>query len=42
VYRRDGEKLAENWVFIDTPYYLAQQGLDVLQRMKQLTRRASL
>ena len=36
VYRRDGEKLAENWVFIDLPHWLAQQGLDVLERMRQL------
>ena len=36
VYRREGEKLAENWVFIDIPHYLAQQGLDVLARMRQL------
>lgn len=36
VYRRDGDKLAENWVFIDILYWLDQQGLDVLERMKQL------
>ncbi|MBO6690091.1 MAG: nuclear transport factor 2 family protein [Henriciella sp.] len=36
VYRRDGDKLAENWVFIDLPYYLKQQGLDVLERLAQL------
>ncbi len=36
VYRRDGDKLAENWVIIDFPHYLAQQGLDVLARMRQL------
>ncbi|MGI9605332.1 MAG: ester cyclase, partial [Acidimicrobiales bacterium] len=36
VYRRDGEKLAENWVFIDLLHWLDQQGLDVLQRMRQL------
>lgn len=36
VYRRDGDKLAENWVFIDLPYWLLQQGLDVLQRQSQL------
>ncbi len=35
VYRRDGDKLAENWVFIDLLYWLSQQGLDVLQRMRQ-------
>ncbi|MFN3214252.1 MAG: nuclear transport factor 2 family protein [Henriciella sp.] len=38
VYRRDGDKLAENWVFIDLPFYLKQQGLDVLERLAQLRR----
>lgn len=37
VYRRDGDKLAENWVFIDLLHWLDQQGLDVLARMRQLT-----
>lgn len=32
VYRREGDKLAENWVLIDIPYWLKQQGLDVLER----------
>lgn len=32
VYRREGDKLKENWVIIDLPYWLLQQGLDVLQR----------
>ena len=36
VYRRDGDKLAENWIFIDIPYWLQQQGLDVLQRTEQI------
>ncbi len=36
VYRRDGNKLAENWVLIDLPYWLKQQGLDVLRRNKEL------
>jgi hypothetical protein len=36
VYRRDGDKLAENWVFIDLNHWLYQQGLDVLERMRQL------
>ncbi len=36
VYRREGNKLAENWVFIDLPYYLAQQGLDVFARLAEL------
>lgn len=38
IYRREGGKLAENWVFIDLPHYLAQQGLDVFQRLRELRR----
>ena len=38
VYRREGDKLAENWVIIDIPFYLKQQGLDVLERLKSLRR----
>ena len=34
IYRRDGEKLAENWIFIDLLYFLMQQGVDVLGRTK--------
>lgn len=30
IYRRDGDKLAENWVFIDILYYLIQHGVDLL------------
>ncbi len=37
VYRRSGDKLAENWVFIDLAHWLNMQGLDVLARMRQLT-----
>lgn len=33
IYRRDGEKLAENWVFIDMLHFLNMQGLDVLARL---------
>ncbi|MEM7333904.1 MAG: nuclear transport factor 2 family protein [Chloroflexota bacterium] len=36
VYRREGDKLAENWVLIDIPYWLKQQGLDVLGRTEQI------
>ena len=36
VYRRDGDKLAENWVFIDLANWLNMQGLDVLARMRLL------
>lgn len=33
IYRRDGDKLAENWVFIDVLHFLKMQGLDVLARI---------
>ena len=33
VYRRDGDKLAENWVIIDMLHFLKMQGLDVLERL---------
>ena len=29
IYRRDGDRLAENWIFIDIPHYLAMQGRDL-------------
>ena len=32
VYCRVGDKLSENWVIIDIPYWLKQQGVDVFQR----------
>ncbi len=32
IYRREGEKLAENWVLIDLPYWLLQQGVDIIGR----------
>lgn len=38
IYRRDGEKLSENWIFIDILHFLSLQGLDVLGRMKQILR----
>ena len=37
LYRREGEKLAENWIFIDILHFLNQQGLDVLGRMQALS-----
>ena len=36
IYRREGDKLAENWVYIDILYYLYQQGVDVLGRMREM------
>jgi hypothetical protein len=41
VYRREGDKLAENWVFIDLPYWLKQQGVDILERTQQIMNPAS-
>lgn len=32
VYYREGDKLLENWVLIDIPYWLKQQGVDILER----------
>ncbi len=37
VYRREGNKLAENWVFIDIPFWLKQQGLDIFERTSTVT-----
>ncbi|MEM8590897.1 MAG: nuclear transport factor 2 family protein [Pseudomonadota bacterium] len=31
LYRRDGDKLAENWIFIDMLHFLAAQGVDLLE-----------
>ncbi len=32
VYCREGDKLSENWVLIDIPFWLKQQGLDIFER----------
>lgn len=32
VYYRKGDKLLENWVIMDVPFWLKQQGLDILER----------
>ncbi len=39
MYRRDGDKLAENWIFIDMLYWMMQQDVDVLERSRQILRR---
>ena len=36
IYRRDGDKLAENWVFIDILYYLMQHDIDLLKNPNAL------
>lgn len=38
VYRRKGDKLAENWIFIDMLHFLKCQGLDVLERIRSVPR----
>jgi len=35
IYRRQGDKLVENWVFIDLLHFWKQQGLDILERMSK-------
>lgn len=37
IYRREGAKLAENWIFIDILHFLNMQGLDVLKRIAAQT-----
>lgn len=36
VYRREGDKLAENWIFIDFLHYCKLLGLDLLERNRSL------
>lgn len=36
VYYRKGDKLVENWVFIDIPFWLKQQGLDIFKRTEEI------
>lgn len=36
VYCREGDKLSENWVIIDLPYWFAQQGLDIFKRTESI------
>ena len=38
IYRRDGDKLAENWIFIDLLHYLLLLGVDVLERCRTISR----
>ena len=38
IYRRDGGKLAENWIFIDMLHFLNMQGMDVLARIAEVPR----
>ncbi len=36
IYRRKGDKLAENWIFIDLLHFWKQQGVDILDRMARV------
>ena len=36
LYRRQGYKLAENWIFIDHLHFLKKLGVDLLKRAKFL------
>lgn len=36
IYRREGDKLAENWIFIDILSLFHQQGVDVLGRLSKI------
>lgn len=36
IYRRDGEKLTENWIFIDLLHFWNQQGVDILARTTKI------
>jgi len=36
IYRCDGDKLVENWIFIDLLHFWKSQGLDVLERMERI------
>lgn len=41
LYRREGDKLAENWIFIDHLWFLKQLGLDLLERHRAMSAPAS-
>ncbi|SMX41056.1 ester cyclase [Maliponia aquimaris] len=38
IYRRSGDKLAENWIFIDLLHFWKTQGVDILARMQAVPR----
>ncbi|TVS01671.1 MAG: nuclear transport factor 2 family protein [Rhodobacteraceae bacterium] len=35
IYRREGDKLAENWIFIDMLHFLKMQGVDILAQLAE-------
>ena len=36
MYRREGDKLSENWIFIDFLHFWYQQGIDILERTNKI------
>lgn len=38
MYRREGDKLTENWIFIDLLHFWNMQGVDILERTTRLAR----
>lgn len=38
IYRRAGDKLAENWIFIDLLHFWKQMGVDILSRIQEVPR----
>ena len=38
LYRRDGNKIAENWVIIDHLHFLKLLGIDLLEKNRELSR----
>ena len=38
LYRREGDLLAENWIFIDLLRFFAMQGIDILERLREVPR----
>ena len=37
IYRRQADKLAENWIFIDMLHFWKMQGLDLLGQNEKIT-----
>ena len=38
IYRREGTKLSENWIFIDLLHFWKMQGIDILEETLSINR----